>query len=302
MPQPDPNPAVTEEASAPSTEVQETVTAPETAESTTAEETQSTPETTTETTQPVSTEVNEKGIPWKNVAMEAHRKLEEMPSVIKQTVEEALATKEKRQDKYTREHIPMLKQYARDNPQHADWVENQIESIRSDEVANTVRMEVSAIEKRATEQTTRQQTEQWVVSHPVFKECFMDNGFGQKVWNMSNPLTQIMGQVLNTVDPSTGRAVKDRPDGLAIAAEIAYGRYALNSLGKAGTTVNQLKKDLRKAQTKTMIPVGSLPPASAPQKSSVKKSLDNYNKTYSKRDIQDATKNFLLQSGVLKEE
>jgi hypothetical protein len=147
----------------------------------------------------------------------------------------------------------------------------------------------------------RQQSEQWVVAHPKFKECFSSDAFGNKIWNMSHPLTQAMGAILNTTDPITGKMVKDRPDGLRVAAEMAYGRLMLSNEPKAIGQVNQLKKDLRKVQKQTIVQGGGTPQAVSP-KSPVRKHLESYTKTYSKNDIKSATKDFLLASGLIKED
>lgn len=268
------------------------------AEDTAAPSTQDTEEPNQQENQPPTTQ----DVDWKNRYMESQRKLNEMPQVIKQTVEEVLATKKDQPQQYTRENIPQLRQYAKDNPQYADWVDNQIEDIRSRDLANTIKAEVSNMKKEQVDTRTREQSEQWVLNHPKFKDCFtIDPITKGKVWNMGNPLTALMGQVLNTVDPATGKLVKDRADGLVVAAEMAYGRYALSSENQAVVKQQQLRKDLRKSQKVTMTPMGGNAPIQA-VRGGVRKALDNFNKSYAKSDLRDATRAHLVSIGLIKEE
>lgn len=257
-------------------------------------------ETTQTQQQPVPFEaVDEQGVPWKNRAMEASKRLEQMPEVIKQTVQEVMQAQQK--PVYTKEHIPQLRQFAIDNPAQAQWVENTIEEIRANETKKVVTDTLTSFQREQQNNQIRQQSEAWVTSHPEFKQCFTQDLMGNKTWNMANPLTQIMSQILNQVDPTTGKLVKDRPDGLVVAAEVAYGRFALHTKGKTQTQVTALKRDLRKVQKQTVtqgVGTGNAPQGQSP----VRKALDNYNKSYNKKDIQDATKAFLLKQGIIKEE
>lgn len=244
-------------------------------------------------------DVDEHGVPWKNRAMEAQKRLEQMPDVIKQTVQEVMSAQQK--PTYTKEHIPQLRQYALEHPEQAAWVEGQIEEIRANETKKVVTETLTSFQRQQQDNLIRQQTEVMITSHPEFKQCFTTDAMGNKTWNMANPLTQVMAQILNQVDTTTGKLVKERPDGLAVAAEIAYGRYALSTKGKTQTQVTALKRDLRKVQKQTVtqgVGAGNVGQGPSP----VRKALDNYTKTYNKKDMQDATKAFLLKQGIIKEE
>ena len=249
----------------------------------------------------VNEDVDERGIPWKNRAIEAERKSQEIPQLIRQTVEEVTrANAQPKKEEYNREHIPALKKYAADNPQYADWVETQIEDIRGREVANIVKKELGDMKQQQTNEMTRQQSEAWVLNHPKFKDCFVGQE-GAKQWNYQNPLTAVIGRYLNQIDPVTGKAVKDRPDGLAVAARMAYADHVLNTEPAQTGKVNQLKKELRKTQKTQITPSVGAPTSAAP-KSKVRGHLDEYGRTYNPKKVQDATKAFLVASGILKEE
>lgn len=288
---------VTQEESAASTETQETVT--EQAVEQSSEETV-TPEIGQEQNTIQSTDVDEHGVPWKNRFMEVQRKFEDMPKVIEKTVAETLQKNQQVQKpEYT---IEQLEQFKIDKPEYTAWVESEKAKIIQKNLERTLDERLQATERKSQETVVRQQAENWVVNHPKFKECLVSDASGNKVWNMSHPLTQAMGNILNTVDPLTGRMIKDRPDGLRVAAEMAYGRFMLSNEGKTTGQITQLKKDLRKTQKQTIVQsTGSGNSGTAP-KSNVKKALDNYQKTYAKSDVQAATRAYLLQSGLIKEE
>lgn len=247
----------------------------------------------------VNDDVDERGVPWKNRFMETQRKLEEMPEIIQKTVQESLNKQNKQE--YTKENIPYLKQYAVEHPEYASWVEQQIDDIRAKETANLVRQELTSFQQQQKMETIRKQSEDWVTNHPEFKQCFNTDASGNKVWNMTNPLSQIMGQILNSPDPLTGKMVKDRADGLSVAAELAYARYALSQKGKTVTQITQMKKDLKKAQKVSMAQSVGTGNAQASPRSPIQKSLDEYGKTYNRKMIQDSVKQFLIASGQIQE-
>jgi hypothetical protein len=240
--------------------------------------------------------IDDRGVSWKNRAMEAERKFNEVPNIIRQTVEEVI-TKQQKPPEYT---IDQLEAYALEKPEYRPWVENQKAMIIQRNLEKTWDEKLQVVEKKTQETQIRQQSEQWVTNHPEFKDCFVNDAYGNKVWNMSNPLTQLMGNYLNQIDTTTGKHIKDRPDGLTVAAKLAYADYALNSKPKVGAQVNQLKKDLRKVQKQTMVQ-GSGNPVPQATKNDVRKNLDSYNKTYNKQDISNATKAYLAAAGLLKE-
>lgn len=247
--------------------------------------------------QPVH-DLDERGVPWKNRAMEAERKFQtEIPNVIRQTVEELNKTQQK-QPEYT---VEQLEQFAIENPNQRPWVEAQKHQLFQKNMMTALDVKLQAKDQQTRDESIRVQSEQWVTSHPKFKECFVDVG-GAKQWNHSNPLTHVIGNYLNQVDPSTGRLVKDRADGLIVAAKMAYADQALNLDAKSSTQAAQLKKDLRKAQKGQMMGGAGTQATSGQSKTEVRKSLDNYNKTYDKSDISRATKAFLIASGHIKED
>lgn len=246
-----------------------------------------------------SPQLDERGVDYKYVAQEYRRKLDEMPSVIERTVQEALAKNQQvqAQPKYT---VSQLEEYAQANPQYRGWVEEQKATLVRQDLEKVFDEKLKMADQQRSAVQVRQQTEQWVTSHPKFKDCFNTDIGGNKIWNMTNPLTQMMAGILNQQDPVTGKLVKDRPDGLAIAAEMAYGRYMLSSEPKSQSTVKTLQKQLRQTQKQTMT-VGQGVNSSGKSMSEVQTHLANYQKTYSSKDAQGATKAYLKSIGIIKE-
>lgn len=248
-------------------------------------------------------EVDERGIPWKNRAMELERKLNEMPTIIQKTVQESLAQNQQAQQTQTKPQytVAQLEQYAQENPQYRGWVEEQKALIIQQNLEKTFDERLKADRQQQTNAQVRQQTEQWVTNHPKFKDCFVTDFTGNKVWNMQNPITQVMSQILNQQDPITGKLVKDRPDGLAVAAEMAYGRYMLSSEPKTQSTVKTLQKQLRQTQKQTMT-VGQGVNSSGKSMSEYAQHKANYEKTYSKDAASAMTKAYLKSIGIIKEQ
>lgn len=243
--------------------------------------------------------VDPNGVPWKNRAMEFERKFNEVPNIIEKTVKEALAqTQTQTKPQYT---VSQLEQYAQENPQYRGWAEQEKTNLLKQDLEKSFDEKLKVVDQQRSAAQVRQQTESWVVNHPKFKDCFVSDPYGGKQWNMGNPLTQVMANILNQQDPVTGKLVKDRPDGLAIAAEMAYGRFMLSSEPKTQSTVKTLQKQLRQTQKQTMT-VGQGVNSSGRSMSAYENAKGNYLKTLSKDDATAMTKEYLKNIGIIKEE
>jgi hypothetical protein len=233
---------------------------------------------------------------WKNISMELRRKLDEVPSTIERTVQEAIQKNVKIQQtqqepEYT---IQQLEEWLMDNPQYKPQVEAKKAEIIQKNLEKSWDAKLKAVEDTKNNEIKRQQAEQWVVNHPKFKDCFANDISGNKVWNMSNPLTQSMNSYLNHPD------VKGRPDGILLAAKMAYADYSLSDEPKAKTEVRKLQKDLKAIQKKTMVQGGGVS-AKVNAGSDVQKALQRFNQSYSKDDLRAATKSLLKAQGLISE-
>lgn len=244
--------------------------------------------------------VDETGVPYKNRYMEAQRKLSEVPQTIERTIEEVLSRKQAapQQQEYT---IEQLETFAQQDPKWRPWVESQKAEIMKRDLKQSMQGEIKAIETAKQADVTRYQAEQWVVNHPKFKECFVNNPMtGQKMFNQAHPLTQLISGYLSQQDPATGKRVGDRPDGLAVAAKMAYGDYALSNDGKSLSTVKTQKKVIKQLEKKTLIEGGG---SSNPQVAgdNYKRAMEELAKTGSPKSAREATREYLKRKGILKD-
>lgn len=243
-------------------------------------------------------ELDDRGVPWKNRAMELERKLQEIPQVLPKLIEETLSKVQPKQQEpeYT---IQQLEQFALDRPEMKAWAEEKKQDLLIKRLRQETRQEIQEVEKKRTNEAIRLQSEQYVVNHPKLKDCFYSDVSGRKQLDMSNPLSQAIVSKLNQVDPLTGRPVYERPDGLMIAAQLAYGDFMLNTESKTIKKTSSLQKELRQAQKKTLVEGGnSNAPAPASQYA---KAVNQLAQTGSKADAKVAISAYLRQRGIIKE-
>lgn len=194
--------------------------------------------------------VDEYGIPWRERAMEANRKLAETAERIPQIVEETLAKKQAAPQEQTYS-FEQLEQIAIANPNLRPQVEAEKEKVRQREILKVIEERDMRSRSEQQAERVRYESEQAVLNDPTFKECFTVNALGNKQWNTGHPLTQMITQIMN--DPR----VKGTPDGLRIAADIAYGRYAREMATKSTQQAKVLQANLKREQKKTMVESGN---------------------------------------------
>jgi len=252
------------------------------------EETEATEEETTPEqghAQQVSDEVDEKGVPWKNRAMEWQRKFQETANedTIKKVVTEVLQQNPQtpKEREYT---IEELEKFAMDNPEHRPWVENQKALIIQKNVAKITEDKIREVDTRQREQATRQQAEQWVTNHPRLKDCFVSDPLGRKVWNNSHPLTQMIGGYMREVD------LQKRPDGLVVATKLALADYMDYQATTSQKKVKTLQQSLKKAQKSTLVEGGTSQQDVVKNKSAYNKAFDVFQRSGSKEALRDVLK------------
>jgi hypothetical protein len=195
--------------------------------------------------------VDEYGVPWKNRAMEWQRKSQDVADRIPQIIEETLAKHQTNQQPVEKKYsISELEQYAMHNPEYRPWVEEQKAKIIQDSVVKSTEERFKAERKQNEAVVKKQQAEQWVATNPRYQECFTTDMMGRKMFNPQHPMTQLIGNYMNDPD------VKSRPDGLAIAAKLAYADYMDMQTPKTQKTVKTLQQNLKKVQKQTMVEGG----------------------------------------------
>jgi hypothetical protein len=155
--------------------------------------------------------------PIKNVESEWKRKYENLvtqfPQMVGQELEKRLPKQQEEKPKYT---IGELEEFAVNNPQHARWAREQIAEIQREETRRILREEFENQQKATQATQTRQQAENSILANPRYQEAFVTLPNGQKTWNQDSRLAQTIGQYMNDPD------LQKRPDGIAIAAKLAY--------------------------------------------------------------------------------
>jgi len=251
----------------------------------------------------VQEEVDEKGVPWKNRAMEFQRKFEnatnqinaiqgKLPELIEQSVRQATTkVQEESTPKYT---ISQLEAFAQENPEQRPWVEEQKALIIQNKVIEATQAQYQKTEKEKQNQVVRQQSEQWVFNKPKFQECFMTDPMGRKVWNPNHPLTQMIGMYMNEPD------VKARPDALLVAAKLAYADYMDVAIPQTQKVVKDLKRQTKRLEKQTLVEGGGV--------STQQTGSDAYQKakkqqaaTGNIKDTAAAVRKYFEKIGVIKE-
>lgn len=207
-------------------------------------------------------DVDERGVSWRNVAMEKERKLNELVDKLPTLIEEIRNSNQRPQEKreYT---IAELEQYAIENPTYRPWVEEEKAKINRKIISSELDNRISAERKTTQDTIARQESYQYVKSN--YPEAF----------DRTHPMFQEMNVLMS--DPR----FQNDPMGLRIAAEAAYGRVSRNS-----KQAQQLKQEVKSLQKKTFVE------GSGKQNINVlpahKQALDKVRQTGSVRDAAEA--------------
>lgn len=232
--------------------------------------------------------VDEFGVPWINRAKEQERKFNELVEKFPTMVEEVLTKKSSAEQNPTYT-VSQLEAYALEHPEYRPWVEEQKEKIRTEQIAKTIEERIGG-EKRKTEAELKRQQAYAQVAQNNPELFVVQNG--TKVWNTQSPVVQLIGQIM--ADPR----IANEPEGIAIATDIAYGRYLRSQASKANAKVQNLDSALKKEQRKSMVEGGGN--TSVVDKSPVQSALDNLKNKRNKSAAQDAIKEIFKAQGVLK--
>lgn len=263
---------------------------------TTTEETatQETTEQTQEVSKPQKQEfspVDEKGVPWMNRFYESERKAKELIDNLEVKMGEILSRQPTQsQPEYT---IQDYEQFAIDHPEQRAWVEEQKAAIIQKNVAKIAQNEIKAVEEKRTAEQKRQNAYNYVVQS--YPECFVTDNFGNRQWNNQSPIVQQIGVIMN--DPR----FKNDPEGLAAAAEMAYGRIARMQGSQTQKKVKTLQQSLKKVQKGTLIE-GAGQTATKTTKDELEVAKQRLRERVGdKKAAQNAVKAYLKKHGVIEE-
>lgn len=233
-------------------ETQEVVT--ESADTTQQESTEATgtqdTQTQTETGESQVEALDDKGVPWKNRAYEWQRKSEDLadklPSMIQDAVTQSMGRHQPQQ--YSVEQLEAFALQT-DNPVHQQWARSEIRKLERDEQAKVIRREMQ--KWRTTQEADIRKRDALNYVTQNYPEAFAKDAQGNNLgWNNNHPLTKMIGRLMQ--DPR----LKNNPDGLAIASDIAYGRYARSQSPKSQKENKSLKREVKNLQKRTLVEGG----------------------------------------------
>lgn len=232
--------------------------------------------------------VDEYGVPWINRAKEYDRKFEDLTKSLPKIVEEALGKTKINETQQPQYSVSQLEAYAIEHPEYRPWVEEQKEKLRNEQLAKLVEERLVGEKKKTESENRRQQAFAYVAQNNPDLFTIVN---GQKVWNNSSPVVQMIGQIM-----SDSRFSND-PEGLIAATDIAYGRYLRQQNAKITTKVQTTESALKKEQRKNMVEGGTN--TQVVNATPVQKAMVNLSNKRTKSAAVDAVKELLKAKGVL---
>lgn len=234
-------------------------------------------------------EVDEMGVPYKNRFMESKRKLDKTSSELaemKEMIQQLAANQQQPEEQtYTIADIEAYKaQNPNLKPQELAMLEAEKARLLKEEIVASVRGEYEQREK--TKQDERLRSEALNTVAKQYPDVFIKDASGRTVWNTASPLVQRMNQYAQ--DP----LIANRPDGVALAAKLAYGDLAQAGLLKAQSQVNARAAEVGDLQRRTAIESGAI--GNVNTGSPVVNAINNLRQTGSREDARSAFKSMLF--------
>lgn len=240
---------------------------------------------------PTNEAVDEYGVPWKNRYMEQRRKNEETIDKIPQIIEEKLKTVQQPQTPtYTYEQLEVYKNQNSHDPQVVQWVASEQRKIQLQDQKKLIeevmgqRENVSKVERQKQESLSYVQKE--------YPDAFRKDASGNFTgWNEQHPLTKNIIQLMQ--DPR----LSNDPQGLAAAADIAYGRVARSQTPVLQQKAQALKAEVKQAQKASLTEgAGRRITTSVTTQHTA---IESLRKTGSMRDAESAIGAILRSKGIL---
>jgi len=244
--------------------------------------------------QAANLDVDEFGVPWKNRAMEWKRKSEEVIDKLPQMIEEKLSkvNQQPAQPQYTYEQLEAYKLQNSTDANIVAWATGEQRKMQQAENKRLFEEVVGSREKVNQVEAQKQQSLAYVQN--TYPEAFKRDAQGRPLaWDETHPITQqIFGLMKNP-------ELSNNPQGLAAAADIAYGRVARSLTPALQQKVQQAKADVKQAQ-KASLTEGAgrrVTLSETPQQGA----LNTLKKTGSLKDAEQAIGSILRAKGILGE-
>jgi hypothetical protein len=241
-------------------------------------------------------EVDERGVSYKNVAAEYKRKLEDVSNKMSSMESTLQAIHQGQQQEQKPQYtIADIEEYVASNrdsltPSQIGQLEQEKVRIMKEEIVESVRAENTRLNEQKRNEQVRNQALTAVAQN--FPQVFKTDSAGNAQWDLSNPLTQRIAAY--SKDPS----IANRPDGVLLAAKLAYADMVPNGLAQAQTKVQAQQAEIGDLQRRTAIE-GAGSGAAIPMSPRVA-AINRVRETGERRDGRDALKQFMLDSGRLK--
>ena len=212
--------------------------------------------------------------------------VDDLPKMIEENVSK-LKNKPQEEQEYT---IEQLEQIAMNNPNLRPQVEAEKAKLQEKKFARLIEEREKKQESSRQAEMIRMRTEQEIMNDPSLKDVFTTNALGQKQWKMDHPLVGHISDIMRSPELS------NRPDGLRIAVDIAYGRYMRDVMATNNGRNKQMQATIKREQKKTMVEGGNVSGSqnSADDFSKAKAQLA---KTGSKQDAHNAVLAYMKKAG-----
>lgn len=242
-------------------------------------------------------ELDDKGVSYKNRFHEMKRKYEQtietIPQVIEQTISQKLSninnTQNQQQPVNKEYSVQEIEEFARLNPEHRSWAESEKARLISKQAADEIERRFSERDKQRDIENKKVQT--WNKLTSDFPDYFTNDTYGRKVWDEANPVVRQIAVLMQ--DPR----LKQDPEGLMWATEIATARQLRFSQATQAKEKAQLKTKVKDLQKKTMVEGGQK--SQSVSKDDLRDSIDELKKTGSKTAAKSAVGAYFKKMGYI---
>lgn len=162
---------------------------------------------------------------WKNKAYEFERKYSNTSNELKE-IKELLQNQQNNTSsspQYSEDQLRAALSSSELTPEQRNFAQSELEKINSKKLEERDKKLLNQLEERQRNQALKQQAEQSVISDPRFQSALVRLPNGQVQWKQDSPLAQAIGAYMQ--DPR----VSSQPDGILIAAKMAYADIQSNS-------------------------------------------------------------------------
>ena len=225
--------------------------------------------------------------------MEQKRKSEEVIDRLPQMIDEKLSkVTQPQQPQYTYEQLEAYKLQNVNDPNIVSWATGEQRKMQTAENKKLFEEVVGGREKVSRVELQRQQSLAYVQN--TYPEAFQRNAQGQPVaWDEASPMTQQIRGIMQNPKFSGD------PEGLAAAADMAYGRIAKGQVPVLQKKAEALKADVKQAQKASLTEgAGRRVTLSEPPQTAA---LNTLKKTCSLKVAENAMGALLRQRGIIGE-